>query len=143
MLFRLWRGKGTASQVRLAADLLELLVQAFPGREVHGTGDAAFHGEPLVIEGTTCTTRLPANAVLSRAEASADRETRPAAREGRPDRHLRATLPPHWHWTRDRIRIYGKDEQVQAAARPALWHGSFRRARPARPDARTGLEKTL
>jgi len=39
-LFRLWRGKGTASQVQLAAELIELLVQAFPSREVHGAGDA-------------------------------------------------------------------------------------------------------
>jgi DDE superfamily endonuclease len=37
--FRLWRGKGALSQVRLAAQLTELLVRAFPGREVHGTGD--------------------------------------------------------------------------------------------------------
>ena len=53
VLFRLWRGKGTASQVRLAADLLELLAKTFPGRDVHGTGDAAFHGEALAVKGTT------------------------------------------------------------------------------------------
>jgi hypothetical protein len=44
--------------------MVKLLAAAFPGRQVHGTGDAAFHGEPLVMEGTTWTTRLPANAVL-------------------------------------------------------------------------------
>src|SRR6266581_9366965 len=64
VLFRLWRGKGTASQVELAAQMLKLLAGAFPGRVVHGTGDAAFHGEPLVTEGATWTTRLPSNAVL-------------------------------------------------------------------------------
>jgi hypothetical protein len=64
VLFRLWRGKGTASQVELAAQMLGLLAAAFPGRDVHGTGDAAFHGESLVVAGTTWTTRLPANAVL-------------------------------------------------------------------------------
>jgi len=64
VLFRLWRGKGTASQVELAAEMVKLLAGAFPGRLVHGTGDAAFHGESLVIEGTTWTTRLPANAAL-------------------------------------------------------------------------------
>jgi len=64
VLFRLWRGKGTASQAELAGEMMELLVRAFPGRQVHGTGDAAFHGEPLVIDGATWTTRLPANAVL-------------------------------------------------------------------------------
>ena len=51
VLFRLWRGKGTASQVQLAAELMTTLADAFPGRQVHGTGDAAFHGEPLVIKG--------------------------------------------------------------------------------------------
>src|SRR5216684_3579021 len=45
VLFRLWRGKGTASQVELAAEMVKLLAGAFPGRPVHGTGDAAFHGE--------------------------------------------------------------------------------------------------
>jgi hypothetical protein len=64
VLFRLWRGKGAASQVRLAADLLELLARTFPGRDVHGTGDAAFHGGPLAVRGTTWTTRLPWNAAL-------------------------------------------------------------------------------
>ena len=64
VLFRLWRGKGTASQVDLAAGMVKLLAAAFPGRDVHGTGDAAFHGQALVVEGTTRTTRLPANAVL-------------------------------------------------------------------------------
>jgi len=44
VLFRLWRGSGTASQVQLAAQMLEILAKAFPGRKVHGTGDAAFHG---------------------------------------------------------------------------------------------------
>ena len=64
VLFRLWRGKGTASQVELAGQLLSLLAGTFPGRQVHGVGDAAFHGEPLKVAGTTWTTRLPASAVL-------------------------------------------------------------------------------
>jgi hypothetical protein len=46
VLFRLWRGKGTASQVELAAGMVKLLAAAFPSRQVHGTGDAAFHGNP-------------------------------------------------------------------------------------------------
>jgi len=64
VLFRLWRGKCTASPVKLAAQMVKLLAGAFPGRLVYGTGDAAFHGQPLVIQGTW-TTRLPANAALS------------------------------------------------------------------------------
>jgi DDE superfamily endonuclease len=51
VLLRLWRGKGTASPARLAAELVKLLADAFGGRAAHGTGDAAFHGKPLVIKG--------------------------------------------------------------------------------------------
>ena len=51
VLFRLWRGKGTASQADLAAQMPAMLVTAFSGRQVHGTGDAAFHGQALVTGG--------------------------------------------------------------------------------------------
>jgi hypothetical protein len=78
VLFRLWRGTGTASQVQLAAGLMGLLAGVFPAREVHGTGDAAFHGEPLVIKGTTWTARLPSNAVLSGPKPE------PTGKRGRP-----------------------------------------------------------
>ncbi|MPY86050.1 MAG: transposase, partial [Actinophytocola sp.] len=62
VLFRLWGGKGSASPVELAAELLELLAGEFPERVIHGVGDAAYHGRPLVVAGTTWTTRLPSNA---------------------------------------------------------------------------------
>jgi hypothetical protein len=42
VLFRLWRGKGTPSQVELAGQMLSMLTAAFPGRIIHGVGDAAF-----------------------------------------------------------------------------------------------------
>jgi hypothetical protein len=126
-LFRLWRGKGTASQVQLAAQMMEILVKAFPGRVVHGTGDAAFHGQSLVIEGTTWTTRLPASAVISGPKPP------PTGQRGRPrDKGDRigtckdAAAVADW---RDvTVRIYGKEQQVQAAAWPGLWHGSFKGA---------------
>jgi hypothetical protein len=66
VLFRLWRGKGTAAQVELAAAMPGKLAAAFPGRQVHRTGDAAFPGQPLVRQGVTGTARRPANAVLYR-----------------------------------------------------------------------------
>ena len=86
-LFRLWRGKGTASQVQLAAQMLEILVKAFPEREVHGTGDAAFHGESLVIKGTTWTTRLPSSAVISGPKPP------PTGQRGRPGRQETGSAP--------------------------------------------------
>ena len=56
VLFRLWRGKGTPSQVTLAGEMMALLAAAFPDRQVHGTGDAAFHGQPLASGDATWTT---------------------------------------------------------------------------------------
>jgi DDE superfamily endonuclease len=47
VLFR--RGKGTASQVDLATQMLTVLTAAFPGRIIHGVGDAAFQA----VRGTT------------------------------------------------------------------------------------------
>ena len=64
VLFRLWAGKGTASPVELAGELMARIVAEFPGRLVHGVGDAAYHGKPLLVPGATWTTRLPANAAL-------------------------------------------------------------------------------
>ncbi|MGH3155345.1 MAG: IS701 family transposase [Streptosporangiaceae bacterium] len=124
VLFRLWRGKGTASQVRLAADLLELLVKAFPGRAVHGTGDAAFHGEPLVTAGTTFTTRLPASAVVHGPKPP------PTGKRGRPRKKgdrigTCKDAAAIADWRDVTVRIYGKEQKVQAAAWPGLWHGSF------------------
>jgi hypothetical protein len=61
---RFRRGKGTASPVLLAGELISVLAQAFPDRRIHAVGDAAYHGKPLLIAGATITTRLPAKAVL-------------------------------------------------------------------------------
>jgi hypothetical protein len=124
VLFRLWRGKGTASQVRLAADLTGLLAEAFPGRQVHGAGDAAFHGEPLVIEGTTWTTRLPSSAVIHGPKPP------PTGKRGRPRKKgdrigTCKDAAAVADWQDVTVRVYGKQQKVQAAAFPGLWHGSF------------------
>jgi DDE superfamily endonuclease len=127
VLFRLWRGKGTASQVQLAAELLKLLRDAFPGRTVHGTGDAAFHGEALAVEGTTWTTRLPAGAVLwGPKPPPTGRRGRPREKGGRIGTCAEAAKAADWEQVT--VRVYGKEEKVLAAAVPALWHGSFKGA---------------
>ena len=48
---RLWAGKGTTTPVELAAQLLALIPAEIPDREVHGVGDAAYHGQPLLLAG--------------------------------------------------------------------------------------------
>jgi hypothetical protein len=124
VLFRLWRGKGTASQVQLAAELTQILVRAFPGREVHGTGDAAFHGEPLVIKGATWTTRLPANAVIHGPKPSpTGNRGRPRKKGERIGKCKEAAAIADWQDVT--VRIYGQVRRVQAAVWPALWYGCF------------------
>jgi DDE superfamily endonuclease len=125
--FRLWRGKGTASQPELAAQMVKELAEAFPGREVHGTGDAAFHGESLAIKGTTWTTRLPANAVLYGPKPPpTGKRGRPRVKGGRIGTCKDAAAAAHWRETV--IHAYGEETKVQVAARGALWYGSFRSA---------------
>ena len=127
VLFRLWRGKGTASQVALAAEMLKLLAGAFPGRAVHGTGDAAFHGRPLVIEGSTWTTQLPANAVLSGSKPPrTGKRGHPAAKGARIGTCAEAAAALDWQETV--IHVYGQDTPVQIASREALWYGCFKSA---------------
>jgi DDE superfamily endonuclease len=127
VLFRLWRGKGTASQVVLAGQLLALLASVFAGRGVHGTGDAAFHGEALKVAGTTWTTRLPANAVLyAPAPPRTGKRGRPrvkGARLGKP-----AQIAAAASWQAVTAHCYGTTGTLLAAAADAVWHGSFKSA---------------
>ncbi|MGH3407708.1 MAG: hypothetical protein ACRDRJ_35190 [Streptosporangiaceae bacterium] len=126
VLFRLWRGKGTASQVDLAAQMLKGLITEFPGRVVHGVGDAAFHGEPLVVAGSTWTTRLPANAVLHGPKPpETGRRGRPAAKGKRLG--TCADIAAAAAWQTVTVSACGETATVQAATVEALWHGSFKR----------------
>jgi hypothetical protein len=127
VLFRLWRGKGTTSPVELAAEMVKLLAGAFPGRLVHGTGDAAFHGESLVVEGATWTTRLPANAVLYGPKPPrTGKRGRPRVKGNRLG--TCAQIVQAADWQDAVIHVYGQDTTVQIAAAGALWHGSFKTA---------------
>jgi hypothetical protein len=127
VLFRLWRGKGTASQVELAAEMMQILAAAFPGRTLHGTGDAAFHGESLAMAEATWTTRLPANAVLYGPQPPR------TGKRGRPrvkgDRlGTCAQIAQAADWEDAVINVYGQNAAVQITAVKSLWHGSFKTA---------------
>jgi DDE superfamily endonuclease len=125
VLFRLWRGKGTASQVELAAGMVKILAAAFPGRALHGTGDAAFHGQSLVAEGATWTTRLPANAVLYGPKPPrTGKRGRPRVKGERLG--TCAQIAQAASWTDAVINVYGQDAAVQVTAVESLWHGSFK-----------------
>ena len=96
---------------------------AFPGRAVHEAGDAAFHGRPLVIEGTTWTTRLPTSAVLyGPGPPRTGKRGRPrvkGARLGKP-----AQIAAGATWQEVTVTCYGATTAMQASVTAALWHGS-------------------
>jgi hypothetical protein len=124
VLLRLWRGKGTASPVRLAGELIAVVGQAFPDRCIHVVGDAAYHGKPLLIAGATITTRLPANAVLyALAPPRTGKRGRPRLkghRIGSP-----AQIAATARWRQVSVARYGRADTVEAATVEALWYGAF------------------
>jgi len=127
VLLRLWAGKATTTPVELAAVLLGLIVAAFPDREVHGVGDAAYHGKPLLVPGTSWTTRLPTNAALfATAPPRTGRRGRPALKGrklGRPAALATGIAAADWRTTS--VYRYGRTETVQVAEVACIWYGSF------------------
>jgi hypothetical protein len=124
VLFRLWAGKGSDSPVTLGAQLLQLIRDTFPDRAVHGVGDAAYHGKLLLVNDTTWTTRLPANAAL---HAPAPPRT---GKRGRP--RLKGHKLPKLKdlaagadWVRTQVYRYGRTETVDIAVVEAIWYGPF------------------
>jgi hypothetical protein len=117
-------GKGTASPVELAAELLALLVTEFPDRIVHGVGDAAYHSRALLVADTTWTTRLPSNAALyAPAPPRTGKRGRPArkgAKLGTPEQIAATTA-----WRRVTVTRYGWAETVEVAWIECVWYGSF------------------
>jgi DDE superfamily endonuclease len=128
VLLRLWAGKGTTTPVELAAQLLALITAAFGDREVHGIGDAAYHGKPLLVAGVMWTTRLPANACLfDTAPPRTGRRGRPALKGrklGRPAA-LATTAATAAAWRTTAVYRYGRTETVALTARACIWYGSF------------------
>ncbi|MGH3525306.1 MAG: IS701 family transposase, partial [Mycobacterium sp.] len=147
VLFRLWAGKGTASPVELAGDMLTVLRKAFPHRLIHLVGDAAYHGGPLLVADTTITTRLPANAALSApAPPPTGRRGRPAKKGQRLPRlaELAATAT----WRTATAHRYGRIDTVMVAAIDCLWYGPFgdtpgRAVLVREPDTTTGYDLAL
>ncbi|MGH3124026.1 MAG: IS701 family transposase, partial [Streptosporangiaceae bacterium] len=124
VLFRLRAGKGSDSPVTLGAGLLELIRGAFPGRVVHGVGDAACHGKALLVAGTTWTTRLPASASLSApAPPRTGKRGRPRLKGAKLGKL--AVLAAAATWTRISVYRYGRTGTVDLAISEAIWYGPF------------------
>lgn len=124
VLFRLWAGKGSPSPVQLAGQMLALLAETFPDRRIHVVGDAAYHGTPLVVPGTTMTTRLPSNAALCG-------PTPPhTGRRGRPRKKGQALpdlseLAAGADWRTATVDRYGHTDTLSVATLDCLWYRPF------------------
>jgi hypothetical protein len=124
VLFRLWRGKGTTSPVRLAGELISLLAKEFPDRRIHVVGDAAYHGKPLLVDGTTMTTRLPANAALyAPAPARTGKRGRPRLKGHRLGTPAELAATATWHSAT--VSRYGRCDTVEIAEAASIWYGAF------------------
>ena len=124
VLLRLWRGRGTASPVQLARELILLLAQEFPDRCIHAVGDAAYHGKALLVERTTVTTRLPANAALyAPAPPGTGRRGRPRLkgdRLGTP-----AEIAAAATWRQVTVSRYGRRDTAEITVIDSIWYGAF------------------
>ena len=91
---------------------------------MHGVGDAAYHGRPLLVEGTTWTTRLPGNAALyAPAPPRTGKRGRPRLKDTRlPDLK---TLAAETIRARTQVYRYGHTETVDIAVADAIWYGPF------------------
>jgi hypothetical protein len=113
---RRWRGKGTASTVELACQMVTAIAARLPGRRVHVVADAAYHGKQVrgLPEQVSWTTRLPRNATLyGRAPARTGKRGRPRLKGdklGKP-----AQVAADLVWRAIEVARYGRVETVQTA----------------------------
>lgn len=123
---RRWQGKGSASTVDLARDMVTVIAARLAGRRIHVVADAAYHGRQLtdLPEQLTWTTRLPRNATLyGRAPARTGKRGRPRLKGdklGKPT-EVAASLA----WQVVQVARYGRVASVRVAAIDCLWYGAF------------------
>jgi hypothetical protein len=126
VLCRRWRGKGSASTVDLAAQMITIIAGRVPSRRVHVVADAAYHGKGLreLPAQVSFTTRLPRNAVLyHRAPAATGRRGRPRLngdRIGSPAQAATAAV-----FQTMTVARYGRLDTVRVAVLDCLWYGVF------------------
>jgi hypothetical protein len=126
VLCRRWQGKGTASTVELAAQMITVIAARVPGRRVHVVADAAYHGKSLrdLPATVTWTTRLPRNAVLyHRAPAPTGKRGRPRVKGDRIGTPAQAAATTVWRPVS--VARYGRSDTVSIAVLDCLWYGVF------------------
>jgi hypothetical protein len=126
VLCRRWQGKGTASTVEIAAQMITTIATRVPGRQVHVVADAAYHGKSLrdLPSTVTWTTRLPRNAVLyQRAPAPTGKRGRPRLKGDRIGTPAQAAATAVWRTVS--VARYGRSDTVSIAVLDCLWYGVF------------------
>jgi DDE superfamily endonuclease len=126
VLCRRWQGKGTASTVELAAQMIKTIAARVPDRRVHVVADAAYHGTSLrdLPATVTWTTRLPRNAVLyHRAPAPTGKRGRPRVKGDRIGTPAQAAVTAGWRTVS--VARYGRSDTVSVAVLDCLWYGVF------------------
>jgi hypothetical protein len=126
VLCRRWQGKGTASTVEIAAQMITTIAARVPGRRVHVVADAAYHGKCLrdLPATVTWTTRLPRNAVLyQRAPAPTGKRGRPRLKGDRIGTPAQAAATAVWRTVS--VARYGRTDTVSVAVLDCLWYGVF------------------
>ena len=126
VLCRRWRGKGTASTVELAQQMLTRIAGRLAGRRVHVVADAAYHGKALrdLPAEVTFTTRLPRNAVLyHRAPAPTGKRGRPRLKGDRIGTPAEAAATASLRTVT--VARYGRVDTVSIAVLDCLWYGVF------------------
>ncbi len=123
---RRWQGKGTASTVELAHELVTTIAVRLAGRRLHVVADAAYHGRQLrdLPEQVTWSTRLPRNATLyRRAPQRTGRRGRPRLKGDKLGTPTDTAAALAWHQVE--VARYGRVATVHAAVVDCLWYGVF------------------
>lgn len=126
VLCRRWQGKGSASTVELATEMITIIAGRVPHLRVQVVADAAYHGTSLrtLPPTVTWTTRLPRNAVLyHRAPASTGRRGRPRLKGDRIGTPAQAAATAVWRTVS--VARYGRADTVSITTRDCLWYGVF------------------
>jgi hypothetical protein len=126
VLCRRWQGKGTASTVEIAVQMITTIAARVPGRRVHVVADAAYHGKGLRdLPAQICwTTRLPRNAVLyHRAPARTGRPGRPRLKGDRIGTPAEAAATAVWQTVS--VARYGRVDTASITVLDCLWYGVF------------------
>jgi hypothetical protein len=126
VLCRRWPGKGTASTVEIAVQMVTVIAGQLPDRQVHVVADAAYHAKNLrdLPAMVTWTTRLPRNAVLyQRAPKPTGRRGRPRLKGDRIGTPAQAAATAVFQTVT--VTRYGRVDTVRIAVLDCLWYGVF------------------